>query len=241
MRKAMRRRRSTRSVSWKYTWTTPGSDRGRRSARPRSPSECVVGIARSSRPEGSRIRAGSAREAQRLPGCQVRRTSSTRRAVHVPELGAGFGDLEIRVPAAAAEELRLEAELAQSTTFGEHALPRSTGGRPSMVRGGPMRVVPERTAGSCFLCARDPGDLVFTRRGIGRPHQRGNREPSGPALLQSREARPDLVVEGSFDVAGDDRVPFPRRVRHQRTSIALRSGRPGRRRPYDRRARPPRP
>ena len=51
-----RRRRSSRSVSWKYTWTHPGRSR-RRSARARSPSECVVGMARRGRPAGRPLRA----------------------------------------------------------------------------------------------------------------------------------------------------------------------------------------
>ena len=113
--------------------------------------------------------------------------------------------------------------------------PGRAAGRPSVVRGRPVRVVAERAARCGLMRALEPVVLVLSRSRIGRAHQRGDRESARPSLLQRREARPDLVVEGSFDVAGDDRVPFPRRVRHQRTSIALRSGRPGRRRPHDRR------
>ena len=51
-RRSALRRASSRSVSWKYTWTSSGRSR-RGSARARSPSECVVGIAASVRPDGS--------------------------------------------------------------------------------------------------------------------------------------------------------------------------------------------
>ena len=70
------RRPSSRSVSWKYTWTTAGSDHGLASARARSPSECVVGIAASTRPDGSRTRAGATSEAHASPGAEVRRARS---------------------------------------------------------------------------------------------------------------------------------------------------------------------
>ena len=108
-------RRSSRSVSWKYTWTRSGRSR-RRSARARSPSECVVGIAPSTRPDGSSTDAGLVSEAQRSPWREVRRPRGTRSAVDVPELRTRLGDVDVRVPAAAAEERRRESEPAESSS-----------------------------------------------------------------------------------------------------------------------------
>ncbi len=190
----------------------------------RKPDACRLGRARPMRLPARRYVGRRARGVQSTYPSSAQ-ASATSRSVYQPPPQKSVGSSpssRIRRPSA-------------STRSPGHAA-----GRPGMVGSRPMRVVTERSARCRLPRALEPRPLVLSSRSVGRAHQRGDREPSGPALLQSREARPDLVVEGSFDVAGDDRVPFPRRVRHQRTSIALRSGRPGRRRPHDRGARPSR-
>ena len=193
---------------------------------------------------GARRETDTSRCGERRPclaGPEIGRSEGTGSAVHVTQLGTRFADRGVRVPAAAAEERRLEPELAHPPALCEHALAGLSPGRASVIGSRPVRVLAERSPGGSFPRSLEPLFLVLSSRSVGRAQQRRDRESSRSTLLKGREARPDLVVEGSFDVAGDDRVPFPRRVRHQRTSIALRSGRPGRRRPHDRGARSPRP
>jgi len=84
-----------------------------------------------------------------------------------------------------------------------------------------VRVVAERATSRRLAGALEPDGLVLTRRSIWRSHQSRDREPARPQLLERREARPDGVVERSLHVAGDDRVPFPRRVAHPRRSIVV--------------------
>ena len=108
-----RRRRSTRSVSWKYACTRGGSP-GRTSARARSPAPCVVGTAASA-PSPRSIRAGVSSSAQAAPSCEVGRPGRARRAVHVAELRARERDRVVGVPAAPAEERRARGRARGST------------------------------------------------------------------------------------------------------------------------------
>ena len=119
----------------------------RASARARSPSECVVGIAPSVRPDGSSTRAGSSSDAQRSPAARYGGRDRPRRAVDVAELRAGLGDLDVRVPAAAAEERRGEPELPQPRPSSRTRSPVPAAGRPCVVGRGPVRVVAERARG----------------------------------------------------------------------------------------------
>ena len=91
-------------------------------------------------------------------------------------------------------------------------------------------VVTERRTVGRLACPREPALVVgLAGLGVGRPHQRRDREPARPALLQLRECGPDSVVERSFDVAGDHCVPFRSRGRHSATDTTSRD-RPRRRR-----------
>jgi hypothetical protein len=65
-------------------------------------------------------------------------------------------------------------------------------------------VLAEWASGRGFPRAIDPAGLVLPRRSVGRPHQRRDREAAGPASLETREQRPDAVVQGPLDVARDD-------------------------------------
>ncbi len=149
---------------------------------------------------------------------QIRRSPCSRRAVDVAELGAGFGDVDIGVPAAAAEERRRQTELSHSCSLGEDALARASAGRSRMIGRRPVRVVPERPERSSLACPLEPQRLVLAERSVGRTHERGDRATTGPTPLQCDEARPHRVVERSLNVAGHDRVPFPCRGAHRRRS-----------------------
>ena len=91
-------------------------------------------------------------------------------------------------------------------------------GRARVVGRGPVRVMPERAPRGCLPRAREPGRLVLSVARVRRSHQRRDGEASGPRVLERGEPGPDRVVERSLNVAGDDRVPFPRRGAHRRRS-----------------------
>ena len=204
------RRRSARSVSWKYAWTIPGRVFLRSRARARSPSEWVVGIASSRAPEGSRDVRGRRQEGPRLAGREVRRSRRTRRAVRVAELRARLGHVGIRVPASPAEQGRREAELPHPPAFPADALARSR--PPSAGHGRERSSACGGRAGRGAAAARARSSQAASSSpapaSAGRT-QRRHREATRPSLLERREAGPDGVVERSLDVAGDDRVPFP--------------------------------
>ena len=71
-----------------------------------------------------------------------------------------------------------------------------------------MRVLTERSVIEHTADALEPPDAVLAGRGIGRPHERSNRESAGSPAAQSRQRGPAAVVQGSLDVARDDRVAF---------------------------------
>ena len=187
-------------------------ERGRRAS-------ASSGSRRARCPTAARCAQARLSEAQRSPAREVRRTCCPRRAVDVAELRAGLGDLDVRVPAAAAEQRRGEAALPQA------ALPRRAtlragrvAGRARVVGRRPVRVVAERAARCSLARALEPGRLVLAVRRVRRSHERRDREAAGPRVLERGEPRPDGVVERSLNVAGDDRVPFPRRGAHRRRS-----------------------
>ncbi len=79
-----------------------------------------------------------------------------------------------------------------------------------------MCVVAERPPRCGLAGALEPHALVLPGRLVGRPHERRDRESTRSLPLERRETLPHVVVERSFDVAGDDRVPFRRRAAHAR-------------------------
>ena len=122
--------------------------------------------------------AGRASEAQRAPAGRYRGARGAGRAVDVAELGAHLRDLEVRVPAPAAEQGRDEAELAQATTLFQHALARARTRRSRVVGGRPVRVVSERAVCCSLARSLDPACLVLTVPRVGRTQERRDREPS---------------------------------------------------------------
>ena len=79
-----------------------------------------------------------------------------------------------------------------------------------------MHVVTEGPVVRDLTGTLHPQTLVLPGVRIGGPEERGDRETPRAALLEGGESGPNLVVEWSFDVAGDDRVPFRRRAAHAR-------------------------
>ncbi len=149
----------------------------------------------------------------RLARSEVRRPRRPGRAVHVAERRARIRHLGIRVPAPAAEERRLEAERSQAGALLMHPLSGPAARRPGVVGRGPVRVVSERPSRGRLARPLEPQGLVLARAGIRRPDQRGDRESARPTTLERREPCPYFVVERSFHVTGDDRVPFAPHVR----------------------------
>jgi hypothetical protein len=70
----------------------------------------------------------------------------------------------------------------------------------------------------------EPTLRVLTGVRVRRSQQRRDPKSAGRARLQVGEELPAAVVERSFDVAGDDCVPFVLRVRHLRIPSTLRRG-----------------
>ena len=153
-----------------------------------------------------------------LAGWKVGRPSDAWRAVDVPELRTRLRDLDVGVPAPSAEQPRRERELAEPRALGEDALTGRTARGPSVVGSGPVCVVSERPVCSGLAGTLEPHGLVLPEREVRRPHQRRDPEATGTPALQRGEMRPDGVVERSLHVAGDDRVPFPRRGAHRARS-----------------------
>ena len=82
-----------------------------------------------------------------------------------------------------------------------------------------MRVVAERRDLHSLAGPLEPEVGVLAGSRIRGANERGDRKAARPPPLDRRESRPHLVVERSFDVAGDDRVPFPRCAAHRPRSI----------------------
>src|SRR5205823_4210351 len=130
------------------------------------------------------------------------------RAIHEAQLGERLRDVDVHVPAAAAEERDLEAAGAEPPGLLAHARRRvAAARRPSVTGRRPVRVEAERPVRGSRAGPAQPEDLVLSRPGIRWPHQRRDPESTGPPLLECREPAPDLVIERPLDVAGDDRVP----------------------------------
>ena len=113
---------------------------------------------------------------------EIRRPDGAGRAVRVPELRARLGDVRVRVPAAAAEERRSEAELTQPRSLGAHPLSGRSSGRSRMIRRRPVRVLAERPEPRHGACSLQPGLLVLSRNPVGRTDERRNPEAPGRRL-----------------------------------------------------------
>ena len=212
-----------RSVSWKYTWTYGGSVP--RAPRAAIPSECVDGSSSRRWPSASVSQTWLVRGQKRLVLDEIRRDEGSRRAVGVAELGDHGGDFLVDVPAAAAEEPRLEALIAQPQRLaaahagrrqarrppaGHESAPRSACGGPSGPRFAASR------ARSSQRSASSPASASGGRSSAAIAN------PPGRRSCSRGEAPPAIVVEGSFDVTRDDCVPFALRVRDLRTRSTLR-------------------
>ena len=191
---------------------------GQRAAR-QSTCEIAEGVRRRDRAQRSARRqlddGGRGQRGPALARREVRRSHGTRRAVRDAELRARFRDPEVGEPTASAEERRREPELSEPRPLGQDPLTGRTARRPRVVGRRPVRVMTERPVCGSSAGAFDPCDLVLTEREVGRTHQGRNPESPGAPSLECREACPDGVVQRSLHVAGDDRVPFPRRGAHR--------------------------
>ena len=202
---ARARRRSSRSVSWKYTCDVRQAARPERRARGHA--ERVRGRQLEQRlPRRGEVDAGSTSASRGASGAQVRRAEGGRRAVGVAELGQHGGHALVHVPAAAAEEPRLEPALAQPRAFVPHA--RRPGRRRSgaPARGPPQCVwMAERPVRGRVARAGEPERLALARVGSGGRIERGDREARRAVAPGGRQKRRQAsVVERPFDVAGDD-------------------------------------
>ena len=83
-------------------------ERGRRAS-------ASSGSSRAPAPTAARRRPVQARDAQRSPSAKVRRSPRARRAVDVAELRTGLRDLDVRVPAAPAEQGRAQHPASRSS------------------------------------------------------------------------------------------------------------------------------
>src|SRR5581483_4118870 len=173
---------------------------------------------------------------------QVGGAERRRGAVRVAELGQRLRERLVHVPAAAAEDGRLEAVRAKPRRLAADALGvlRPGGRGPRPLGGDEVRVVAERPPCRGLPRPRQPALRVLPRRPVGWAHERRDPEAARASGLQCREARPAGVVERTRDVAGDDRVPLCGDVRHLRTSSTVRKRRSRPCRPHEGRARAPR-
>ena len=162
------------------------------------------------------------------------------RAVGVAELGDHGAHGVVRVPAAAAEERRLEARA--------RAARRPPGGRARRDR----RRSAARGSGSSSACGAPAARSASRARSshgssglagvrVRRPDQRGDREAARPLRLDAGEGLPRAVVQRSFDVARHHGVPFRLDVWHLRTRNAIRRARSAHGRRDARGDPPPRP
>ena len=183
--------------------------------RPRRGSSGRPGGGRHCRSESRRRQAS--RAAPRPRRRQVAGPRRPRRAVGVPSSAHASGDGAIGVPAAAAEERRRHARLAEPGALTPDALARVATRRARVGRAREVRVVAERrrapqprghAPARCPRRARPPPRPAAASA-------RRSRSPPGRRALQLGERVPDGVVEGSFDVARDHCVPFGRRGRHR--------------------------
>ena len=145
-RRGHARRRSSRSVSWKYTCVTAGSAARRISARARSPSECVVGSATRRRARGKQD-----------PGRRRQPPPTARRPAGTADAPAAACSRRIRATAQASatsasvyqpppqKRRRRETLFPHPPALAENALAgRDVAARPGVVGRRPVRVVTER-------------------------------------------------------------------------------------------------
>ena len=145
--------------------------------------------ARARRSDSSSQAGSSSLQMRRVAG-EVRRPERGRGAVGVAEVGDRLGDVLVDVPAAAAEEARLEADSARaSVPCSRTSAGGIAAGRPRVVGRGPVRVQAERAAAPPPRApARASSCLVLA---VGRrPHQRRDREAAGRPLLQRARSAP---------------------------------------------------
>ncbi len=126
---------------------------------------------------------GTVRRQSRRAMSEIRRAESGARAVGVAELRQDGGHVLVDVPAATAEEPRLEAVLAHPQRFAPDALGvlAATGRRPGVRGPDEVRVMAERPLLRGGACPLEPELCVLTGVGVRRPQQRRDRE-SRPAF-----------------------------------------------------------
>ena len=168
----------------------------RREAEPQDrPHEVARAVRRRHRGQRPPVDVDACRCCELRPGLtlrEVRRPPRARRAVDVAELRAGERDGAVRVPPAAAEERRPEAVRLEPRTLAPHTLARGAARGPRVGRAREVRVMAERPPVGCLPGPGQPELLVVLPcLRVRRPDQRRDREPSGPALLERREGRPD--------------------------------------------------
>jgi hypothetical protein len=182
----------------------------------RAPRERTTEVAERVR-RGQRRKGSSRREAylrgtlERGPPLtcgQVGRTCRPGRAVDIVELRARLCHVLVRVPASPAEQRGREAEIPQALSFFPDTDTSDGAGRSRVIGSRPVRVVAEWRELRRLADPLEPNAGVLAGGRIGRADERSDPKTARRAPLQSRESRPHLVVERSFDVAGDDRVPF---------------------------------
>jgi asparagine synthase (glutamine-hydrolysing) len=148
---------------------------------------------------------GPARLEPRVVLRQVRGPEGRRRAVHVAELSKHTGYAFVQIPAAAAEEPRLETVLAHPRRLSANAVgvlgSRRDG--PRVGRPDEVRVVAERPQRRRRPRPLQPEIGVLAGLLVGRAQQRGDPKSARPPSLERREQRPAAVVERALDVAGD--------------------------------------
>src|SRR5439155_22628418 len=127
-----------------------------------------------------------------------------------------LGDVLVRVPAAAAEERRLEPRLPEPSPLTADTCRRAPGDshvtasvlRARLLRAAPVGVVAERPELGGPPRPLEPARFVLSRLGVGRAYQSRDPEAARASGLQRFEAGPGAVVERPLDVAGNDGVAF---------------------------------
>src|SRR5262249_27181590 len=120
-----------------------------------------------------------------LAGGEIRRPRRTRRAGDGAEVRTGLPDLDVRVPAAAAVERRRGALLLHPPPLAERPLTgRAVPPRPGAARPPPVRALAEWRTRRRLAGALDPHRGALTCHSVGRTHERGHPEATGPLSLE---------------------------------------------------------
>ena len=182
-----------------------------RAARAAMPIVCVAGSSSRRRPLGSSSQAGAASGEPRRVRGQVRRAEGRARAVDVPELRERLGDALVDVPAAAAEEPRLEPVLAQPRGLVLAPARRA----PATV----VRAARARGPTKCVCCPSGPcaAASARARATAPRPHR-----PSRPAVASARRSRnPPGRAPGTRRSAAQQASSSGRSTWHETTAYRL--------------------